>query len=100
MPAMRHIAAGLCVLTATVLGVTACAAPGTVAGGTPSASASWMTYEAEVSGVAPGPGAQVVTVQVKALAGRDGCSRNVRVTYQDEENGVIFANIVQDSAES
>jgi hypothetical protein len=97
---MRRIAGSLCLLTAAVLGVASCADPGTRPGVSPSASATWVTYEAEVSGVTPGPGAEAVTIHVKALAGRDGCSRNVRVGYHEEENGVIFANIEQDSADS
>ncbi|MEU5906550.1 hypothetical protein [Micromonospora sp. NPDC047527] len=98
---MRRLATVLCLLTAAVPTVAACAEPQTRPGdAAPSASAVWGTYEAEVSGVTPGPGAREVTVQVKALAGNDGCSRNVRVGYHTEENGVIFANIVQDSAES
>src|SRR5438105_3381125 len=97
MRIMRRVAAGVCALIAAGLGVAACADRGTRPGGTLSASGAWVTYEAEVSGVTSGPGAEAVTVHVKALAGRDGCSRNVRVGYHEEENGVIFANIVQDS---
>ncbi|MET8084944.1 hypothetical protein [Micromonospora sp. NPDC005237] len=98
---MRRLAIVLCLLTAVVPGVAACAAPQTRPGdAAPSASAAWGTYQAEVSGVTPGPGVRAVTVQVKALAGGDGCSRNVRVDNQTEENGVIFADIVQDSAGS
>ncbi|MET7708005.1 hypothetical protein [Micromonospora sp. NPDC005413] len=95
---MRRIAATLCLLTAAALGVAACAEAQPRPGGTPSASTLWVTYAAEVSGVTAGPGAQAVTVHVEALAGRDGCSRNVRVDSQEEENGVIFANIVEESA--
>jgi hypothetical protein len=51
-------------------------------------------------GIAPGPGTTAVTIHVKALAGRAGCSRQVRIGYYEEENGVIYANIVQDSAEA
>ncbi|MFF0318453.1 hypothetical protein ACFYPH_27915 [Micromonospora sp. NPDC005252] len=94
---MRRLATVLCLLTAAVPGVAACAAPQTRPG---DGSAVWGTYEAEVSGVTPGPGDRAVTVHVKALAGRDGCSRNVQVGHHEEENGVIFANIVQESAES
>jgi hypothetical protein len=97
---MCRIVAGLCLLTAVVLGVASCADPGTRRGVSPSASATWVTDQAEVSGVTPGPGAAAVTIHVKVLAGRDGCSRNVRVTNQDEENGVVYANLVQDLAES
>ena len=100
MPVMRRIAGGLCVLIVAVLGVSGCAAPGSTPEGGPSASAAWVTYEAQVSTVTPGPGAKAVTVHVLALAGGDDCSRNVRVSNQDEVNGVIFANLVQDSAES
>ncbi|MEU7875121.1 hypothetical protein [Dactylosporangium sp. NPDC049140] len=93
---MRHIAL---LLVPVLLG--ACAAPGPATPPPdPSASATWTTYQAEVSGVTPGPGDSTVTVEVRALAGREGCSRDVRVTNQQEENGVIFASIVQDSAES
>ncbi|MEU8168308.1 hypothetical protein AB0B97_17615 [Micromonospora sp. NPDC049004] len=98
---MRRLTTVLCLLTAVLPGVAACATPQTRPGAAaPSASAAWSTYQAEVSGVTPGPGARAVTVQVEALAGGDGCSRNVRVDNQTEENGVIFADIVQDSAGS
>ncbi|MGV9215926.1 hypothetical protein ACTFTM_29085 [Micromonospora sp. RB23] len=91
MPSMRRLAILLTLLTAVVPATTACASkPRPV----------WGSYEAEVSGVTPGPGAQTVTVHVKALAGRDDCSRNVRVGYHTEENGVVFATVVQDSAGS
>jgi hypothetical protein len=92
-----RIHARLCLLAAAVLGLVACAGPG--ARPETSASASdWGTFQADVTGVTPGPGAQTVTLHVNALAGRDGCSRNVRIGYRAEENGVIYANIVQDSA--
>ncbi|MGC4852519.1 hypothetical protein ACLQ24_03795 [Micromonospora sp. DT4] len=60
----------------------------------------WGTYEAEVSGVIPGLDDRSVSVQVKALAGGDNCSRNVQIGNHTEENGVIFATIVQESAEA
>jgi hypothetical protein len=94
---MRRLATVLCLLTAVVPGLAACGDPPTRPG---DGAAVWGTYEAEVSGVTPGPGVRAVTVQVKTLAGGDGCSRNVRVDNHTEENGVIFANIVQDSAGS
>ena len=100
MSIMRRVAASLSVLIAAVLGVTACAHPGSSPGDAPSASAVWGTSAVEVSGVTPGPGAQAVTVHVMVPAGRDGCSRDVRVGYHEEENGVIFANIMHDSAKS
>ncbi|MFY1617933.1 hypothetical protein [Micromonospora sp. WMMD736] len=88
---MRRLVIILALLTAVVPGAAACASkPRPV----------WGSYQAEVTGVTPGPGPQAVTVHVKALAGRDGCSRNVRVGYHQEENGVIFANIEQESAEA
>ncbi|MFB9414258.1 hypothetical protein [Dactylosporangium matsuzakiense] len=86
-----------------VLGVAGCAAPGSGIGehgpGRVGAdpSPSWSTGQAEVGAVRPGPGANSVTVQVQALAGREDCSRDVRVTNLEEEREVIFASLVQDS---
>jgi hypothetical protein len=106
MPIMRRIAVLMCLLTVAVPGAGACAAPGTTQAGTwttpddtPSAAATWAMYAAEVSGVKAGPGAKPVTVQVEAPTGPD-CFRNVRVSNPEEENGVIFADIVEDLAPS
>ena len=97
---MRRVSVGLCVLAAALLGSAACADAGTKPGVAPTGSAVWVTYQAAVSAVTPGPGAKTVTVHVKAPAGGDSCSRNVRVGNRVEENGVVFADIVQDSAGS
>lgn len=97
MPVMRRIAVSVCGLAAALLAVTGCGEPGTRHASTSSTSA-WMIYQADVTGVTPGPGPMAVTVHVKVLAGRDGCSRQVRVGYHEEANGVVYANIVQESA--
>jgi hypothetical protein len=100
MPVMRRYTA-LCCLTTAALVLAACAGPGARPEGTPSATSAWLVgTQAQVTRVTPGPGAKTVTVHVKALAGPEGCSRNVRIGYREEENGVIFANVVQDSAPS
>jgi hypothetical protein len=97
MPVMRRIVAVVCLLTATVLGLAACADPATRPAGTASTSATWKTFVAEVSGVTPGPGDNAVTVHVESPTGPD-CWRNVRVGRTTEENGVIFASIEEDLA--
>jgi hypothetical protein len=99
MPIMRRIIAVVCLLTASVIGVAACADPRTTPAGTASTPATWATYVAEVSAVTPGPGANAVTVHVKPPTGPD-CWRDIRVGQTTEENGVIFANVVEDLASS
>jgi hypothetical protein len=104
---MRRLAGLFCLLTAALLGASACAPPGTTPAGAPSAGATsasksaptWTTYAAEVSEVKAGPGAKAVTIHVQAPTGPD-CFRNVRIGRDEEENGVIFADIVEDLAPS
>ena len=100
---MRRLAILFCLLTAALLGASACAPPGTTPAEAPSAGPAsapmWTTYAAEVSEVEAGPGVKAVTVHVEAPTGPD-CFRNVRIGRDEEENGVIFANIVEDLAPS
>ena len=53
----------------------------------------WTTSQADVTAVRPGPDARSATLTVSVLA---GCSRDPRITYYTEENGNVYANVVQD----
>ncbi|MBO3741778.1 hypothetical protein [Actinoplanes flavus] len=91
---MRRIVVGLCLLAV----VAGCARPGAGPGQEPSATpAQWSTHAATVTGVSAGPGDRTVTVRVAALAGPDGCSRNVRVADTQEENGTVFVSVTEES---
>lgn len=61
-------------------------------------SGDWTTYQADVTAVRRDDSdPRSLLLDVKVLAGADGCSRNPRVGYYTEENHLIHANIVQDS---
>ncbi|MFC6019427.1 hypothetical protein ACFP2T_24865 [Plantactinospora solaniradicis] len=60
--------------------------------------AVWSTYQAEVTGVRRGPDPRTLLIDVEMLAGHPECARNPRTDYYTEENGLIYANVVLDSA--
>lgn len=65
---------------------------------TPAGPVRWSTYEAEVSGVRPGPDARSLLIDVQLPAGHRDCGRDPAITYYTEENGRIYANVVFQSA--
>ncbi|AVT38904.1 hypothetical protein C6W10_23475 [Plantactinospora sp. BB1] len=91
--------------TASGLGSTALARAGGTRGTpapptTAAGPAQWGTYEAEVTGLRRGPNPRTLLVDVAVPAGGPDCARNPRVGWYTEENGLIYANIVVDSAGS
>jgi len=91
----------------TLLG---CAGQGAVGGpsGTPDAGhpssatgtgpVDWGTFQAEVTGIRRGPDLRTLLIDVELLAGHPDCARNPRTDHHTEENGLIYANVVLDSA--
>ncbi len=65
---------------------------------TPAGPARWTTYEAEVTGVRRGPDPRTLLVDVVLIAGHPECARNPRVDQYTEENTIIHANVVFESA--
>lgn len=61
-------------------------------------SAPWTVFQAPVTGVRPGPDPRTLLLDVELLAGQPDCARNPRVDQYTEENGVIYANVVMESA--
>ena len=97
---MRRTVLAVCLLLAVGA---ACARPGPARDGdsaplpaTPTgapADDGWTTFQADVTAVRAGtdPRTALLTVSL-----RDGCARDPRLTYLTEENGNVYANVVQD----
>jgi hypothetical protein len=58
----------------------------------------WGTYQADVMGVRKGPDERTLLIDVQVAGGHPDCSRNPQVTQYTEENGLIYANVVYESA--
>jgi len=78
-----------------------CARPGTAPlSGSSTAvpdSASWTTYAIDVTGVESTADPLVLTLDVSATAGRDGCSQNLRTDHYSEVNGTVHIDVLEDS---
>jgi len=67
---------------------------------TPTGPPEWSTSGADVTGVRRGPDARTLLVDVDLPAGHPDCARNPRTDQYTEENGLIYANVIFDSARS
>lgn len=58
----------------------------------------WTTYQAEVTGVRPDTDPHRALIDVTVPAGDPLCARNPTTSYYTEENNLIYANVVVESA--
>ncbi|WP_344617173.1 hypothetical protein [Dactylosporangium salmoneum] len=92
------------IIAAALLLAAGCAKPGTGPGG-PGGSAEptvdpgrpeWGTFAVTVTGVRPGPDARTALVDVEVATGREGCSREPKIDRYTEEDGRVYASVVQE----